>query len=55
MDFPMLFAEMLPLLTAAALLGTVLLSAMLIALPRDRPREIGFGGFRARLPRLAPG
>ncbi len=41
MDFPMLFAEMLPLLTAAALLGTVLLSGMLIALPRDRPREIG--------------
>jgi hypothetical protein len=41
MDFPMLFAEMLPLLMAAALLGTVLLSGMLIALPRDRPREIG--------------
>ena len=41
MDFPMLFAEMLPLLTAAALLGTVLLSGMLIALPRGRPREIG--------------
>ena len=41
MDFPMLFAEMLPILTAAALLGTVLLSGMLIALPRDRPREIG--------------
>jgi hypothetical protein len=41
MDFPMLFAEMLPLLTAAALLGTVILSGILIALPPDRPREVG--------------
>jgi hypothetical protein len=41
MDFPMLFAEMLPLLTAAALLGSILLSGTLIALPRGRPREVG--------------
>lgn len=41
MDFPMLFAEMLPLLMAAALLGTLVLSGILMGLARDRPREIG--------------
>ncbi len=41
MDFPMSFREVLPSLLAAALLGTLLLTGALMALPSGRVRGVG--------------
>jgi hypothetical protein len=41
MDFPMLFAEVLPSLAAIALTATAVLTAILVVLPDDRLRRVG--------------
>ena len=41
MEFPTPLVEMLPLFVGAALLGTVLLTGALMALPRGRARDFG--------------